>query len=623
MNELLSKDAGKKLFLLGNEAIVRGALEAGLDVAATYPGTPSSEIGDTFYEISKEAGMYFEFSTNEKVATEVAAAASACGLRAMTFMKHVGLNVAADAFMTIAYTGARGGFILVSADDPGCHSSQNEQDNRYFSQLGCVPMLEPSSPEECKEMTRLGFELSEKLELPILLRTTTRVNHMRGLVTTRELKKGKGKGHFDKDPGRFVTVPATARKRHVILLKQMEKAAEVSETSELNFEIDMGGSDVGFLTSGAAFNYIYDVVSQEKIKCRILKLGMTNPLPEKKCSEFIKKLKKLVVVEELEPILENKLTALAKDVNPKLEIFGKRSGHFSRLFEYTPDTVRESLSKIPGIKVKLAAPAKLTIQLPNRPPTLCPGCPHRSTYYAVKKALKQRFEDAIFSTDIGCYTLSIQPPLKTADYLLCMGSSVDAAGGFSKSTDQPILAFLGDSTFFHAGIHGLINAVYNRHKFVYTIHDNRTTAMTGHQPNPGMGIDGRGDPAPEVSIEEIVKACGVKFLRTVDPSQIRETAKAYEEALAHDGVAVIVSRRACVLLEADDRKKKGLFLTYHVLPEKCKKCHTCIKTFGCPALSINPDSSMRIEDGLCNGCGVCAQVCPFKAIEEKKAEGKK
>ncbi|MDD4308020.1 MAG: indolepyruvate ferredoxin oxidoreductase subunit alpha [Thermoplasmata archaeon] len=616
MSQLLLDEPGKKMFLLGNEAIVRGSLEAGLDFAASYPGTPSSEIGNTFYEIGKKANMYFEFSTNEKVAMEVAAAASACGLRAMTFMKHVGLNVAADAFMTIAYTGVRGGFVIISADDPGCHSSQNEQDNRYYARIAKVPMLEPANAQEAKDMTLFAFAMSEEIGMPILLRTTTRLNHVRGAVEIGKLGPRRGKGHFGKDPKKFVTIPAHARVDHVLLLERMDKALEICEKSEFNKVIDMGGSDYGVMTSGVAYNYVADVMAAAKVKGRILKLGMTWPLPEKTMSEFIKNHKKIIIAEEGEPLLENAVMALAKDVNPKAVIYGKRSGHFSVMGEFDPDVMKSAFSKIIGKDLMPKNIHQPKIQLPPRPPSLCPGCPHRSTYFAAKKALKQGFKEAIFSSDIGCYTLGIQDPLNTADFLLCMGSSVDAAGGFSKATDQKVLAYLGDSTFFHSGIHGVVNAVYNRHRFVYTILDNRTTAMTGHQPNPGMGTDGRGDPAPMVSIEAIVKGCGVDFVRTVDPSDIKGMQKAYEDALAHDKLAVIVAKRECVLLEVRARKKANDFKTWQINQEECKKCQVCIKTWGCPAIYLAEDGTVHINEGICNGCGNCAKVCPFGAIHE-------
>ncbi len=620
MKELLTNESGKKLFLLGNEAIVRGALEAGIDFAATYPGTPSSEIGNTFYAIGKEAGVYFEFSTNEKVAMEVAAAASASNLRALNFQKHVGLNVAADAFMTVAYQGVRGGFVMITADDPGCHSSQNEQDNRYYARIANIPMLEPANAQEAKEMTRIGFDLSEELELPVLLRTTTRLNHVRGIVFTKDKLPQKGNGRFEKDPGRFVTVPAHARIGHKLLLERMANAKKISETSLFNEIIDMGGSEYGIIASGVGFNYAVDVMKEAGIKGKILKLGMTWPLPTDKITEFMKSVDKIVMVEEGEPLMENEILALAKDVKPEIKVFGKRSGHFSVMGEYGPDVMKKAFSGITGQDLLPKNVPEVKIELPVRPPSLCPGCPHRSTYYAVKKALKQDFKDAIFSTDIGCYTLGIQDPLNVADFLLCMGSSVDAAGGFSKATDQPVLAFLGDSTFFHSGIHGIVNAVYNRHKFVYTILDNRTTAMTGHQPNPGMGVDGRGNPSPDISIEAIVRGCGVDFVRVVDTSDMKKMQKTYEDALAHDGLAVIIAKRACVLLEARDRKKANDFNTWQINQDECKKCQVCLKTWGCPAIYLSDDGSVHINEGMCNGCGMCAVVCPFDAIHENKKE---
>ncbi len=614
MHPVLDKDVNKKIFLLGNEAIVRGALEAGLDVAAAYPGTPSSEIGNTFDKMGDDAGVYFEYSTNEKVAMEVAAAGSACNLRAMTFMKHVGLNVAADAYMTIAYTGVRGGMLMVCADDPSCHSSQNEQDNRYYARLANIPMLEPSSCSEAKEMTRLGFDLSEEIELPILLRTTTRINHMRGIVNLGPLVPGKGKGYFDKDPGRFVTIPAHARTGHINLLKRMEKAMEISENSPFNKVIDLGGDEIGIVASGAAYNYVIDYMKSNGIKGKVLKLGMSHPVPEKMCADFMASVKMVAVAEEGEPLLENDLSKIAYQRELKVKIYGKNTDHFSRRNEYSPDTIKAGLGKLLNIPVNDNKLVPRKVELPTRPPSLCPGCPHRHTYHALKKALGQKFKEAIYSTDIGCYTLGIQSPLNSADFLLCMGSSVDAAGGFSKATDQPALAFLGDSTFFHSGIHGLINAVWNEHKFVYTILDNRTTAMTGHQPNPGMGRRGGGAPSKGSDIESIVRGCGVEFVRVVDPNDIKATTQVYKEALAYDGLAVVITKRACALLEVREWKKEGSFTPYQVDQEKCKKCKVCINTFACPAIELDNEGVVSINEEYCNGCSVCVQVCPFGAI---------
>ncbi|MFA5772262.1 MAG: indolepyruvate ferredoxin oxidoreductase subunit alpha [Thermoplasmata archaeon] len=629
--DLLSKGAGKKLFLLGNEAIVRGALEAGIDMATTYPGTPASEIGDTFSKIAKDVGMYFEYSVNEMVALEMASAASACGLRTLTSMKHVGLNVASDTLMTIAYTGVVGGEVIVVADEPSCHSSQNEQDNRYYAKLANIPMLEPCNVNEAKEMCRTAFDISEKLELPIILRTTTRVNHMRGVVTLGEVIKGKGKKEFHKNPYRYVVVPHVARASHILLLERMKKASDISENYKFN-EAIKGEGKIGIITSGVSYNYVKEGAEKLGIKPPILKLGMTHPLPAKLCASFISKLDSVLVVEELEPILESQIKMLAKDVNPKLQIFGKETSHFSRLYEYTNDIVLNAMSSIfkggkmmaevkSGKTEHMAASIEHTTVnkadieaakklAPSRPPVLCAGCPHRSTYYAVKMASKDK---AICTTDIGCYTLGFQPPLNMGDYLLCMGASIGAACGFSKATDQPIVAFIGDSTFFHAGIPGLINAVHNKHRFVLVILDNLTTAMTGHQTSPGNPIDGMGNPAPRISIEKIVESCDVKFVRTIDPSSVKEAISVFKDAFAQKELAVIIARAPCILLKEYKKER----MPYYVDQELCKKCNHCLDKFACPAFYVEGET-ININRTLCTGCNVCAQICPAKAIKPIK-----
>ena len=390
--EIIEDNPGKKILLLGNEAITRGALEAGIDVATTYPGTPSSEIADTFSKIAKSftkqkknPGFYFEYSINEKVAIEMAAAASISGLRSLTCMKHVGLNVASDAFMTYLYLGCKGGHIIVSADDPSCHSSQNEQDNRYYAIFGGAPMLEPSTPNEAKEMTRLGFEISEELQSPILLRTTTRLNHVRGSIEYNKLTKPRGKGHFERNP-MLITTPAIARIRHPELLKMLDKAEKISEKSPFNKIINIGSpKDWGIVTSGVSYNYVKEAAEDLKLNVRILKLGMTHPIPRKMCEQFIKSCKNLILVEELEPILENQFKAIVYDIGADVKIYGKSTGHFSRLYEYNIDIVSEAFSKIFKVKNPIVKPIESKIKLPSRPPALFPGCPHRATYYAAKK----------------------------------------------------------------------------------------------------------------------------------------------------------------------------------------------------------------------------------------------
>lgn len=616
---------GKTILLLGNEAITRGGLEAGVDVITTYPGTPSSEIADTFSKIAKNAtrqhkdpGFYFEYSTNEKVALEIAAAASLASLRALTCMKHVGLNVASDAFMTYLYAGCKGGHIIVSADDPSCHSSQNEQDNRYFALFANAPMLEPSTPQEAKEMTRLGFEISEELHLPLLLRTTTRLNHVRGMVTLDRLQRPHGKGYFEKDP-LLVFVPSTARVCHPVLLEKMKQAGKVSEKSPFNEVIvPRKPASIGIVTSGVSFNYVKEAVEILGINVQILKLGMTHPLPRKMCEQFIKSCGSLVFVEELEPLLENQFKAIAYDIQSDVKIYGKSTGHFSRLYEYTPDIVIDALSRILQVKNPLQKPFKPKVKLPSRPPVLCPGCPHRATYYAAKKASPKA---TIYPTDIGCYTLGRAPPLEIADVVFCMGSNAGMACGFAVATDQKIISFMGDSTFFHAAIPAVIDAVHHNHDCVITVLDNRTTAMTGHQPHPGTEYDGMGRPAKLIKVEDVVRGLGIEHVEIVDPTNIKAATEAFKRALKFQGTSVVVSKAPCILLELQAKRETGeKIAVYQIDQEKCTQCKLCISRFGCPAFYYAKDGSIHIDEALCNGCGICTQICPPQAIVETKEE---
>ena len=600
------------MLLLGNEAIARGALEAGIAIGTTYPGTPASEIGDALARVAKDAGIYFEYSTNEMVAAEFAMGAAASGVRAIVSMKHVGLNVAADALMTFAYTGTRGGFVLVTADDPSCHSSQNEQDNRYYALLGGIPLLEPASPQECYEMTKHAFELSERLELPVIVRTTTRISHVRGPVTVGKIVEGLKKKEFVKDPTRFVTVPAVARVRHKVLLQRLKEAEELAEDSPLNrIESVNGGGVLGIVTSSAAYNYAADAADELRIRGDILKLGFSHPVPTRKVAQFLRDHRTVIVVEELEPILERAVRGIAQHQSIPTKIFGKDDGVFPRLYEFDQAIVQAGL-KAAGASGggPLAEPVKIQ-NLPVRPPVLCAGCPHSATYFAVNKATNKK---AIFASDIGCYTLGLAPPYNAADFLVCMGSSVGSAGGLAKVNDQPVIAFIGDSTFFHAGIPGLINAIHNGHKFLLMILDNRTTAMTGHQPHPGSAKGPSCCDITAVSIEEVVKGCGVKWLKVVDPYEIKITTEAVKEALQQPGISVIIARRECALIAKRD-EKGAIAKKHYIDQEACKKCRTCVDRFQCPAIS-SVEKVQNIDEALCAGCGVCAQVCPYKAIKE-------
>ena len=522
--------------------------------------------------------------------------------------------------MTVGYTGVRAGLVIMTADDPSAHSSQNEQDNRYYARLAGVPMLEPATPQEGKEMIKYAFDLSERIGAMILFRTTTRMNHVRGVITLGEIpQERKTKGHFDKAPSRFVTVPSNARREHPELLKRLEKAEEIAETSPFN-HILKGDGRVGIITSGVAYNYVMEMRTVLGIEPDVLKLGLTFPLPRKMLSDFIRTHDTIMIAEELEPILEKEVMVLAKDAKPSVRIVGKLSGDLPMTYEYDPEVVGSVMAKLYDVAIPYENEKLKEIELPVRPPTLCPGCPHRATYHALGKAmkvLKIKPDDVVFSSDIGCYTLGIQEPFEMADFLLCMGSSVGAAGGFAQSSDQIPISFIGDSTFFHSGIPGLVNNLYNKHRFVYVILDNSITAMTGHQPNPGMGITGMHEVGQKIDIEALVKGLGVEFVKTVDPYNIQETMKLFKEALQYDGPAVIIARHPCALLEYRDKKRKGPVPVYTVNEDKCTNCHICVETFACPAFVSLPNV-MSIDPAVCLGCGSCVPVCPFNAFEVLK-----
>ena len=621
VKEILTEKEGKKLFLLGNEAAVRGALESGVSVVSTYPGTPSSEIGNVFYKIAREAGVYFEFSSNEKVALEVSVAAAAAGLRSFVFMKHVGLNVAADSFMSAVYTGVRGGMIVLSADDPSMHSSQNEQDNRIMARLAGIPLLEPSNPQEVKDLMKFGFDLSEQFKIPVLMRTTTRISHMRGVVSLDSVVKGKEKGYFKKNPEQCVVMPTYSVKMRKKLMEKLEKIEEVANNSPLNKTIDMEGKTLGIVTSGGAFNYAMDVVSENDLKVKILKLAFSHPFPEKLVLDFINSVDNILVVEEVEPVMEKEILAIIGKHNIEKKVFGKLDGTLPRIYEYNPDIVSVGIAKIVNKGIIKREKFTTKLSLPLRPPVLCPGCPHRGTSFALKKAIKKlklKEEEIIYSSDIGCYALAIQAPYKMADYCISMGSSIGIGCGFAKATNQKVISFIGDSTFFHAGIPPLINAVHNKNNILAVILDNRITGMTGGQTNPGVPIDGMGNPAPEVSIEGIVKGSGVEFVKIVDPFNLKETEEIFKEALQFEGVAVVITKHPCAMITDAENRKKGISIKYTINQEECTRCLICVKNFTCPAFSIEKDGSISINPLLCNGCGVCSQVCPKKAIEVKK-----
>ncbi|MBQ7927324.1 MAG: indolepyruvate ferredoxin oxidoreductase subunit alpha [Methanobrevibacter sp.] len=625
LKELVTGVSGDKQFLLGNEAAVRGVIEAGVSIAATYPGTPSSEIGNVLSVLAKDANIYFEFSTNEKVAMEVAATAAASGLRSFTFMKHVGMNVAADSFMTTAYSGVNGGMVILSADDPSLFSSQNEQDTRNYARLANVPILEPSNCQEVKDMVKYAFDLSEQINLPVIVRTTTRVSHMRGVVEFGDVKDNSSngedhwkRGHFKKDPSKYVPVPAFAGDMHVRLWDKIHKLEGETNKSEFNRQIDFASDKkYGLISSSSAYNYAHDVVKFNDLDVDILKLGFSYPFPQEMVAEFLKDLDEVFIVEEVDPIIERDVLATIGAEKLNVTVHGKLDGTFPLYHEFNSDVVADGLNKVLNFKndedVKFSQSLeKLSEDIPSRAPVLCAGCPHRAMYYGINKAIEElglKTSDVVFASDIGCYTLGINPPYNAADYLLSMGSSVGDGCGFSVSTDQKVASFIGDSTFFHSGISPLINAVHNKHNFVLTVLDNRITAMTGGQPNPGIPIDGMGDEAPEVSIRKLAAACGCDYVRVINPFNLEQVVKTYVEAFQRDDTAVIVSKAPCTLIKGLTKKPP-----VNLVEKNCNNCDKCVSELACPAISkIN--GKITIDKAQCDGCNVCIQVCKYGALE--------
>ncbi len=572
------------VLLSGNEAVARGAYEAGAGVATAYPGTPSTEILEEI--ASSYPDIYSEWSVNEKVAFECAIGASLGGARALVAMKHVGLNVAADPLMTSSYTGVNGGLVVISADDPGMHSSQNEQDNRFYAKFAGVPMLEPSDSQEAKDFTKAAFEISEEFDTPVIIRMTTRICHGRGRVEFGESSELKPRG-YAKDERKYVMIPAYARARHLEVEKRRKKLEGFSENTELN-RMEFNDTSIGIISGGVAYQYAREVCPEASF----LKLGMTNPLPIRKIKEFAGKVEKLVVVEELEPFLEDQIRAIGIDVTGKEKI--------PRVGELSSELVRSALE---GYNPMSPVP-----DVPLRPPVMCPGCPHRGVFHVLRK-LKM-----VTTGDIGCYTLSVLPPLRTMDTCICMGASIGAALGLEKALgsefSQKAVAVLGDSTFIHSGITGLVNAVYNRSNSTVVILDNRTTAMTGHQENPGTGRTLSGEETERLDFVRLSEAIGVKNIYKVDPYDLAETETAIREATSNPGTSVVIAERECVLLSRTSGKIS------EIDEDLCTACGLCLK-LGCPAIG-KENGKTEINPVLCFGCGICSQICPKDAISTRR-----
>jgi TPP-dependent indolepyruvate ferredoxin oxidoreductase alpha subunit len=718
---------GSFALLNGDEAVARGALEATVKVAASYPGTPATEILETIAEVAKEFGIYAEWSTNEIVAAEVAAGASMAGVRAIVSMKHVGLNVAADAAMTLAYTGVEGGMVFAVCDDPALHSSQNEQDTRYFAVHSKLPLLDAGSPQEALDMAREAFELSEKLHLPVILRLTTRAAHGKARVKLGEFQKIKRKADFDKKGSKWVMVPSNAIRQHRVLEGRLAEAKKLADHSKFNV-VEDNGSEIGIVGSGVGYYYARSILDTKKFSW--LKLGFVYPFPEGTVKNFASKVKKLIVLEELRPYVEENIQRL------NLQVFGKRQLGLEEIGEFTPDNVRRAFASL-GLTAK--AEPQEPLDLPPRPPALCPGCPHRAFYYALnminqhvncdnekcvgcdiceyacsfekekvfnplksrirsvrigqtfntavtckackeapciiacqEKAITQnetgailvdgekcngcgwcieaceygavtlhpntgkviicdtcngnpkciplcpesalsltgKSDDKIVTGDIGCYTLGVLPPVNTVQTCLCMGAGISqAAGMVHAGVKEKVFAVIGDSTFFHAGMPGLLNIVYNKANVCVVIMDNSTVAMTGHQPTPGSGKTAMGSDAKIIRIQDVAKGLGIDKVDVVDPFDIKATTEAIRKTLDYNGPSVIISQRPCPLLVERGKPREVL--------EKCNACGVCVKAFGCPAISLSGER-VEIDATLCYGCGVCETVCPFEAIRRKE-----
>ncbi|MCR5256439.1 MAG: indolepyruvate ferredoxin oxidoreductase subunit alpha [Acetatifactor sp.] len=572
----------EKKIMLGNEAIARGAYEAGVKVSSAYPGTPSTEISEN---IVKYDEIYAEWAPNEKVATEVAIGASYAGVRSIVSMKMVGVNVASDPLYTAAYTGVNGGMVLVAADDPGLYSSQNEQDSRMVARAAMIPVVEPSDSNEAKEFTKYAFELSEKYDTPVMLRTTTRLAHSQGMVELCDRVEVSDK-EYVRNPAKYVMMPGMAKKRHLFVEDRLNRMSEDGENFPIN-KVEYNDNSIGFITSGIPYQYVKEVFPNASV----LKLGVVNPLPEKMIRDFASKVDRLIVFEELEPVMEEQIKAWG------IKCEGKEI--FTRQGEYSANMLRRVLK---GLNV-----TETPAEVPARPPILCPGCPHRSTFTAIK-ALGLHA-----AGDIGCYTLGAIAPLSVIDTTVCMGASISTLHGMEKAKGKDYIknwvAVIGDSTFLHTGVNSLMNMVYNQSTGTVIILDNSTTGMTGHQDHAATGKTLKGETVPAICLDELCKAMGVKNVFVVDAFNQDELKTVIKREVNREEVSVIIAQAPCALL-------KGQKFPNKCKPnsEKCKKCGACLRP-GCPALTKNADGTVSIDATMCNGCGLCRQMCKFDAID--------
>lgn len=599
--------SGQMKLLMGNEAIAAGALCAGVQLVSGYPGTPSTEILETVAK-RNPGTAYVEWSVNEKAALEVAAGAAYAGARAMVTMKQVGLNVASDPLMSLNYVGVKGGMVIVVADDPGPISSQTEQDTRRFAQFAKVPVLDPASPEEAFEMVKDAFELSEKHGMPVILRPTTRVCHSCASIEVGDFARPRAIEGFIKDSARWVIFPKLSY-RSKLMLEQREITLG-EEFSQYRFNRVSGEGRLGVACGGVSAAYVRDALKSIDAPIRLFEVATPFPFPAACARQFLEGLDRVLVVEELDPVIEDALQLLCGRLGIQVQILGKRTGHMPRAGENSLRSVEEAICRFAGCQAAARTPVTLP-DLPVRPPVLCAGCPHRGSFYAVKQAMKG--QKAVFCGDIGCYTLGNAQPLDMADTCLCMGAGITIAQGMHHMEPDAVhFAFVGDSTFFHTGIPGVINAVYNNGDFVLVVLDNSTTAMTGHQPHPGTGKTAMGEISQKIDIAALLRAIGVTSVRQADPLNLKKAVEAVKAAAAENGVRAVIFQSPCIALV----KKRA---SMRVDRDKCVGCRRCIMELGCPALSMESGKAI-IDASLCTGCGLCAQVCPARCIGKENGE---
>ncbi|MBN1540266.1 MAG: indolepyruvate ferredoxin oxidoreductase subunit alpha [Candidatus Thermoplasmatota archaeon] len=623
--------AGEKVLLTGNEAIARGCLEAGVVVATAYPGTPATTIMEKLGEVAPELGFHAELSVNEAVAFEVAAGAAMAGVRSLMATKMLGVNLIADPLTVISVTGVRAGLVIVTADDPQQFSSQNAEDTRFFGMLAKVPVLEPMDGQEAKDMARYAFELSEELELPVFLRITPRICHSSFPVEFGEVRRPKRNGKFVRDPKRFVMISTYSRPRQKLLNEKIIRARSIADTNpwnrSFNFQngmmVDPGKvyNTFGIIASGMTFPYVQEVLEVTKVNAKVLKLATTYPLPENLITEFLREMDQVLIVEENDGVTELLTRALAQRKRLNVRIMGKDEGLIPMSGELNPDIVGDAMEKLFGIKFRedlteayLKAEKELVSQ---RVPALCAGCPHRSSYYSIREALRRKGRGGSIMGDRGCYNQGAYEPLEGIDSCICMGASIAMASGISHSgTNEPVLSVIGDGTFYHSGIPSLLNAVHNRSNIVSLIFDNSITAMTGHQMNPGTGINLMGESTGFANLKKIVQACGVERVQVISAFDTKKLIEAVMEEIDQPGPSVIISRAPCALVvERNIRKRKMEMYRAEVDLEKCIGCKACMKKIGCPAFGWSNEPKPHLEIlPHCNGCGLCVETCPFGAI---------